>query len=133
MAVNSYKDLTVWQKAMDLVIWVYKLTEYLPQEERFGLTSQMRRAAVSIPSNVAEGQRRKGRKEYSKFVTYAYGSGAELETQFEIVQRLGYLQGEQVVQVNALLIEVMKMLNGLIVSLEESVNPTTYNLRPTTL
>ncbi len=92
MAEHSYRDLIVWQKSMDLIVAIYKLTEYLPKSEIYGLTSQMRRAAVSIPSNIAEGRRRGTRKDYRQFVVVAYASGAELETQVEIAKRLPFNQ-----------------------------------------
>jgi len=109
--VNSHKDLIVWQKSMDLVVEVYKLTKSFPDDERFGLTSQMRRAVVSIPSNLAEGKKRSSRKDFGRFVNIAYSSGAELETQMEITKRLSFGKHEQIVLVNELLVEVMKMLN----------------------
>jgi four helix bundle protein len=86
--IKSYRDLTVWQKAIELVIKIYALTDKFPTEERFGLTSQMRRAAVSIPSNIAEGNFRRSTKDYVQFLKIAFGSGAELETQLEIIKRL---------------------------------------------
>src|SRR5436190_22601042 len=89
MLTNTYKDLTVWQKSMDLVVAIYTLTEGFPKSEMYGLTAQMRRSAVSIPSNIAEGRRRGSRKDYRQFLIVAYASGAELETQVEIAKRLG--------------------------------------------
>ena len=112
--IQSYKDLTVWQKAMDLVVAIYDLTEQFPKSEIYGLTSQMRRAAVSIPSNIAEGKMRGTRKDYRHFVVTAFGSGAELETQVEIVQRLPFGRNLNFNKVVSLLGEVMKMLNTLV-------------------
>ena len=109
--LNSYKDLIVWQKSMDLVVRIYALTESFPKEEIYGLTSQMRRAAISIPSNIAEGRRRGSRKDYRQFLIIAYGSGAELETQIEIAKRLPFGQNLNYNQVDSLLSEVMRMLN----------------------
>ena len=86
--IVTYKELIVWQKAMKLVIEIYKLTEQFPQSEAYGLTSQMRRSAISIPYNIAEGRRRGGRKDYRQFLLFAFGSGAELETQIEIAKKL---------------------------------------------
>src|SRR3990167_2659837 len=86
--IDSYKDLIVWQKAMELVEKVYGLTGEFPKEETFGLVSQMRRAAVSIPSNIAEGRTRSYKKEYVQFLLTAYASGAELETQILLSKRL---------------------------------------------
>ncbi len=88
MQVESYKNLIVWQKSMDLVVAIYEITESFPKTEMYGLVSQMRRCAVSIPSNIAEGQRRVGRKDYCHFLSISFGSGSELETQIEIVKRL---------------------------------------------
>jgi four helix bundle protein len=82
--LNSYKDLIVWQRAMELVVEIYKLTDKFPKEEIYGIISQMRRCAISIPSNIAEGRRRDGKKDFRRFLIIAYGSGAELETQIEI-------------------------------------------------
>lgn len=112
--VKSYKDLVVWQKSMDLVVQIYTLTEAFPSHERFGLTSQIRRCAVSIPSNIAEGSRRSSSGDYSRFVHMAYGSGAELETQLELAYRLRYISKEQLMPLTNLLTEIMKMLNRLL-------------------
>jgi len=115
---SSYKDLIVWQRSMDLVVAVYKLTEKLPKSEIYGLTSQMSRAAVSIPSNIAEGRRRGSRKDYRQFLIIAYGSGAELETQIEIVKRLPFGAALDYHEVDSLLSETMKMLNKMIATLK---------------
>lgn len=112
--MHSYKELIVWKKAMDLVVEIYSLTESYPKSEQYGLTSQMRRSAVSIPSNIAEGRRRSTRKDYRKFLIIAYSSGAELETQVEISKRLPFSNGLSFDKVDALLLEVMKMLNAMI-------------------
>ena len=88
--MKSYRDLTVWQRSMQLVKAVYELTEAFPSQEQFGLTSQMRRSAVSIPSNIAEGFARKSRGEYARFVDIAYGSAAKLETQLDIAAMLEF-------------------------------------------
>ncbi|HUT22635.1 MAG TPA: four helix bundle protein [Candidatus Bipolaricaulota bacterium] len=115
--INSYKDLIVWQKAMDLVVAVYKLTDKFPREEAYGLTSQMRRSSISIPSNIAEGRRRGTRREYRHFLIVAYSSGAELETQLEIAKRLNFSE-DIVYNVAAdLLEEIMKILNSMTSSL----------------
>lgn len=116
--IQSYKDLTVWKNSIELVVGVYKLTESFPKHEQFGITSQMRRAVVSIPSNIAEGSRRGSRKEYRKFVRNSFGSGAELETQLVISQMLSYCSEEDVRNIQPLLDSVQKMLNKLIASLE---------------
>ena len=115
---QSYKELIVWQKAMDLVILIYRITEKFPEEEKFGLISQMRRCAVSIPSNIAEGRRRSTRKDYRSFIITAYGSGSELETQIEIAERLKYIDKNDLAKVGGLLEEVMKMLNKFLSTLK---------------
>lgn len=111
MTIHSYKDLIVWQKAIDLVSEVYNLVGSFPQSEIYGLISQLKRAATSIPSNIAEGRRRATRKDFKHFLVMAYGSGAELETQIEIAKRLGFGNAEKYRKVDTLLDEVMKMLN----------------------
>lgn len=120
MTVRTYKDLEVWQKAIDLVTEIYKCTEKFPATEKFGLSSQMQRSAISIPSNIAEGYRRFSRKEYARFVAIAFGSGAELETQLEIARRLGYLSKDRMGKVQEQVDPVMKMLNKLYQSLTKS-------------
>jgi four helix bundle protein len=92
---RSYKDLVAWQKSMDLVTATYRATAGFSKDELFGLTSQLRRAAVSIPSNIAEGQGRLSEKEFRHFLGQARGSLMEVETQVQIAENLGYLQKEQ--------------------------------------
>lgn len=116
--IKDYRDLIVWQKSMDLVVEIYKITEIYPKSERFGLVSQMQRSAVSIPSNIAEGYRRGTKKDYRNFVLIAYGSSSELETQVEIAKRLQYISQEQCGKIDQLLLEVAKMLNALQKSLK---------------
>ncbi|MBI5530882.1 MAG: four helix bundle protein [Candidatus Doudnabacteria bacterium] len=118
MQIKSYKDLIVWQKSMDLVVDIYKISEKFPKEELYGLTSQIRRCAVSIPSNIAEGNRRGSKKDFSHFLTVSFGSGSELETQIEIVKRLPFGSNLDFTKIDALLLEIMKMLNKLIASLQ---------------
>jgi four helix bundle protein len=108
-----YRDLTVWQKSMDVVTTLYRFTSKLPGPENFGLVSQMRRCAVSIPSNIAEGSRRRG-KDLRHFLLIAYGSGSELETQLEICRRLEYGNAQELQKIKALLDEVMRMLNKMV-------------------
>jgi four helix bundle protein len=91
MTVKRYNDLIAWQKAMDLVEQIYMITRSFPKEELYGLTSQLRRAAVSIPSNIAEGHCRNGRREFVHHLSIALGSLGEVETQVIVAQRLGYL------------------------------------------
>lgn len=120
MGVKSYKDLIVWQKAMELVLAVYDLTDQFPKSELYGLTSQMRRASVSIPSNIAEGSRRGTRKDYRNFLNNAFGSGSELETQLEIAKILKFASIHEYMKAEQLLNEVMRMLNKMISSLQVS-------------
>lgn len=110
--INSYRDLIVWQKSIDLVLEVYKLTDVFPKLETYGLTSQIRRSAISIPSNIAEGFARKHRKEYLQFLYIAFGSGAELETQLFLAKKLHMATDEEFVKSEELLNEVMRMLNS---------------------
>ena len=111
--ITSYRDLIVWQKAMLLANEIYKLTAKFPQEEKFGLVSQMRRCAVSIASNIAEGSCRSSRKDYRNFILIAFGSGAELETQSEIAKNLSFIDEKEFVKTAILLQEIMRMLNAL--------------------
>lgn len=112
--IHSYQDLIVWQKAMDLVVLVYSLTRSFPKEEIYGLSSQMKRSAISIPSNIAEGRRRSTRNDFKRFIAIAYGSGAELETQIEIAKRLKFGAQSSFKEIDILLLEIMKMLNALL-------------------
>ncbi len=114
---RSSKDLVVWQKAMDLVTTTYRATAGFPKDELFGLTSQARRAAVSIPSNIAEGQGRLSEKEFRHFLGQARGSLMELETQVQVAENLGYLEKEEVVELLQSCGEVGRLLNGLIASI----------------
>lgn len=115
---SSYQDLLVWQKAMDLVEETYGLVRKLPKEETYALSDQMRRAAVSIPSNIAEGKDRVTDKEFIRFLSIARGSASELETQFIICSRLNYLAAEETNTAVEHCREVGRMLHGLIKSLE---------------
>lgn len=112
---RSYKDLIVWQKSYSLTLRVYSITKKFPKEELFGLVSQLRRASVSIPSNLAEGNTRISKKDHLHFIRIAYGSGAELETQLSLSRDLGYIDEKEYTESNELLSEVMRMLNTLIV------------------
>ena len=121
-ASNSFRDLIVWQKAMELARQVYSLTRHLPKEERYGLSDQMRRAAVSIPSNIAEGQARDSRKEFLNFLSIAKGSNAELNTQLELCVTLAYLPANATAPVSALSVEVGRMLTTLSTRLKSSLS-----------
>ncbi len=109
---SNYKNLVVWQKSMVLTLNIYKFVKKLPKEEMFALSDQMRRAAVSIPSNIAEGCGKRLQGELKYFLRIASGSAAELETQMQICLNLGYLQSEDIEESLSLLHEVEKMLNS---------------------
>jgi len=110
---RSYKELVAWQRAMDLVTATYRSTASFPKDEQFGLTSQLRRAAVSIPSNIAEGQGRSTTGEFQHFLGIARGSLYEIETQIHIADRLSLLQPDQMDEIKANWKEVIRMLNSL--------------------
>jgi four helix bundle protein len=113
MGVKSYRDLLVWQKSMALVEDTYRLTGCFSKNEEFGLKSQMRRAAVSVPSNIAEGKARNHPREFLQFLHIAMGSLSELETQVELAQRLGIISSDDARATFAICQEVGKMLHGL--------------------
>lgn len=117
--LKNYKELKVWQKSYLLCLEVYKITKGFPKEERYGLTSQIRRAAVSVPSNIAEGYGRKTTPEYIQALYVAYGSNCELETQILLAGDLGYIKDENMRKVQKEIGEVERMLKALIKSLEE--------------
>jgi four helix bundle protein len=117
MAVRHFTDLIVWQKAMDLSEQIYGLTESFPRREMFGLSNQIRRASVSVPSNIAEGQGRSSTDDFLRFLYIARGSLQELETQAILSRRLQFLSEEDSQQLNPRIGEVARILNGLIGSL----------------
>lgn len=119
MAEKAHKKLALWQKAVHLVVTIYEATERFPTSERFGLGAQMRRAAVSMPSNIAEGAARKGRKEYRQFVYTARGSLSEPDTQVEIACQLGYPAAEATFKLQAEMDEVSRLLDGVIAYLSK--------------
>ena len=116
--MNSYRDLIVWQKSMNLVTLLYQLTKQFPDDEKFGLTSQIKRSSVSIPSNIAEGYGRSSRKEYVRFLEIARGSLYEFQTQLEIATNLNFIDIVATKEIFELGIEVEKMLNSLIKKLK---------------
>ncbi len=116
--IQGYRDLLVWQKAMDLVVACYGATEQFPKTEIYGLTGQLRRAAVSIPSNIAEGRGRQHLPEFIHFLHIAQGSLAELETQIQIAHRLNYIEAQQCQTLLQQTNEIAQMLHGLIRSLK---------------
>ncbi len=115
--MQSYKDLVVWQKAIQLVKEIYLISGTFPKSELFGLTSQVRRASVSIPANIAEGYARKHRAEYLQFLRIAFASGAELETHLILIKELRFAKQTDTRNAESLLDEVMRMLNKLISTL----------------
>ncbi|OGH59489.1 MAG: four helix bundle protein [Candidatus Magasanikbacteria bacterium RIFCSPHIGHO2_01_FULL_33_34] len=108
--MNTYRELIVWQKSIELVIEIYKLTNLFPTEEKFGLISQMKRCSISIPSNIAEGYARKNKKENAHFINISFGSATELETQIIISKKLNFINNNQWEKVDQLLLEVLRML-----------------------
>ncbi|MBP2618544.1 four helix bundle protein [Chryseobacterium jejuense] len=112
----NFKDLLVWQKSIDFVTEIYRITEVFPKNEVYGLISQIRRTAVSIPSNIAEGNSRRSKLDYLQFLKISRGSCAEVETQLIISKNLKFLNEEDYLKLNQEIIEIMKMLNGLISS-----------------
>jgi len=119
--VQSYQDLIVWQRGMDLTEEIYRLTETMPQTERYGLISQMQRASVSIPANIAEGWGRQSTGDYIRFLRIAQGSAAELETELLLAQRLELVKPEATDQAMATLTEVRKMVRSMISTLQRKV------------
>lgn len=113
MEIKNYRDLIAWQKAMAFVTGVYRVTGHFPRDEIYGLTSQLRRAAVSIPSNVAEGHGRKSTREFLNFLSIAYGSLNETQTQLLIAQQLGYLNESDCTVLLEQSYELARLINGL--------------------
>lgn len=116
--VKTFRDLIVWQKSMDMVEMVYSLVKLLPKEETYALSDQMRRAAVSVPSNIAEGHARNSEKEFIQFLSIAKGSCVELETQVELAIRLKYISSQKTAQCLSLLLELEKMLTVMQINLK---------------
>ena len=119
--IKSHRDLVVWQKAMDLVVLIYQATAAFPKHELYGLTSQLRRAAVSIPANVAEGQGRRSKSEFCQFLGNARGSLLELDTHLELALRLKYLTNSQHERIHKDVVEVGRLANGLMRSLTSNL------------
>jgi len=113
-SIRDYKDLNVWQRSMDLAVEIYKLVKLLPREETYALSDQMRRAVISISSNIAEGQQRGSDKAFAHFLQIARGSNAELESQVILSERLGYFTEEQTAEALSIISETGKMLNNFI-------------------
>jgi four helix bundle protein len=108
--MHNFKELKSWQKTIDFCLDIYKLTGSFPSDEKFGLTSQLRRAGVSVPSNIAEGSGRNSDKEFIHFLSIATGSSYELETQLIIAHRLGYIKEEEIQEATLKLSEIQKMI-----------------------
>lgn len=119
MEIRSHKDLEVYKIAMDFVVRIYKITDDFPKKEQYGLTSQLRRAAISIPSNISEGAARKNTKEFIQFLYYSLGSAAEIETQVEISKRLNFLNDTE--DIEKMLKSIINMIAGLIKSLKNKI------------
>ncbi len=117
--INTYQDLIVWQKSIELVTIIYKQTRGFPSEEKFGIISQMRRCAVSISSNIAEGHARIGLKEFMHFLSISLGSVAELETQIIISKNLNFMDGNTSIHILEKLNEINRMIHGLRQSLSK--------------
>jgi four helix bundle protein len=110
MNIRSFKDLIVWQRGIQLVVATYETSRLLPDWERFDLASQMRRAAVSVPSNIAEGHERRSRREYARYLSMSSGSLAELETQLTIAEVVGHVEPQQLTRVRGYAEEVSRMI-----------------------
>lgn len=124
MGVNGYRELKVWQEGVQLALEIYRLSEAFPKSEIYGLTSQMRRAAVSISANIAEGAARDTTKEYLRFVSIAIGSAAELQTLMQIVRGLKYLNESQLSPIESTCESITRMLRALQRSLRQRMNRT---------
>ena len=127
MAVQSYEDLQVWQEAMKLVEAVYAASTEFPSDERFGLTSQLRRAAVSIPSNIAEGHARSSTRDFLRFLSMAMGSVAEVRTQLALAERLGFISDRSNMALLSAADGVGRMLRGLMKSLNAKLQSQAPN------
>ncbi len=123
MNLKSYQDLEVWQKAINLVILCYQISKSFPKNETYGLISQLQRAAVSIPTNIAEGHARQSSKEFLHFISISYGSLAELETLILIAYRLDYIDDKQSKQLMNKTTEIGRMINGLRKSIKKKLAP----------
>jgi four helix bundle protein len=124
-SIQSYRDLIVWQKSMDLVEMVYQVTKEFPKEELYGLSNQLRRAVVSVPSNIAEGQARSSTAEFRNFLSIARGSLAEIETQLLIAERLNYIESGKLGELMNIQAEINKMTNALMSKLAPRHSPMT--------
>ncbi len=119
MKVHNFRELVVWQKAMDLAKLAYSFTGFFPKEEKYGLTSQIQRSAISIPSNIAEGCGRTTTKDFQHFLGFSMGSCFELETQMILAFRFGYISESQIIDFSQAIGTIQRMLNGLYDSLDK--------------
>ena len=119
--MKTHKDLDVWKRAIEMVTKIYTLTRSFPKEELYGLTNQIRRSAVSVPSNIAEGSGRNSSKEFLQFIFIATGSLSELETQIIIAHNLGYINDEQKQEIDTILTNIFKLLSGLTKSIQKKL------------
>jgi four helix bundle protein len=117
--VQSFRDLLVWQRAIQLTVSVYRLTQGFPREELYGLTSQIRRSSVSVPSNIAEGHGRLSTGEYRQFLGIARGSNFEIQTQLELARALGFGDPKLIIEAEGLSHEVGKMIHGVLVRIKD--------------
>jgi four helix bundle protein len=118
--MKTHHDLTIWKKSIEFVTNVYQITKGFPKEEIYGLTNQLRRASVSIPSNIAEGAARSHNKEFVQFLFIALGSASEIETQLVISKNLKFIGEKEYLKLNEEIVEIRKMLNGLIKSIKST-------------
>lgn len=125
--INNHKDLEVWKRSMCLVTDVYGLTKSFPKEELYSLTNQIRRSAISIPSNIAEGRSKRTTRDFMRFINIACGSAAELETQLMIGKNLGYVAAEKLEPFLDELGQIARMLNGLFSGLEKKLKASSSN------
>lgn len=116
--IKSFKDLKIWQKGIEIVKEVYELTKFFPKEELYGLTSQIRRSAISVPANVAEGFKRYHNKEYKQFLHIALGSVAELETELIITKELDFISESQLASLSEKIDHISKMISSLLKKLD---------------
>lgn len=124
MTIRSYQDLDIWKRSMTLVTAVYAISDGFPKSEQYGLTSQLRRSAVSIPSNIAEGRAKRTTRDFMRFLNIAYGSMAELETQLMIAANLQYCTSADIAPLLEETAEIARMTNGLLQSLEQKLTLT---------
>ncbi|MEX2187413.1 MAG: four helix bundle protein, partial [Pirellulales bacterium] len=122
MPVRNFRDLIAWQRGVDLAIEVYRVTKFFPREETYGLSSQLRRAAVSVSSNIAEGHSRRTPRDFLQFLAVARGSLAEVETQITIAARLSYIEAADGAKLTDSITELYRILNGLISSIRKRVS-----------